>query len=278
MPDGDKIFRDAEIQKLLNIMNDLDSNVRSILLKAISVKLNGTLKNKTIRQIKSIIQTSDKDIKEWLSRAVSESYVDGLNDVDKQLKIKGKVITVEMLRTLKKLSVHADAVNALLGDSYLDFANAMNGIVRGAEKKINEAMKLQIRAKIASNILTGSDIRNTKRDIMNILGDKGFTVLVDRGGKQWTLKRYSEMLARTHTIRAFNESAINRANEFGVDIIQISSHGGSCPICVPYEGKIYSLSGKSKQYPRYDIGMPIHPNCKHTILMRPDLQDRNIEE
>ena len=269
---GEQLFKDANIETLLDTMAQMDNATREEVLRAIGQKLTQAGKASAINKIKDIIRTADPAVKEWIANAIPNAYITGLNVGDKELGKKVKNITREDLTTLKDLSVHAEAVNVLMSDAYLDFASGMNGLVRGAERQINEATKLQARAKITSNILTGMDIRNAKKDIMSVLGDKGFSVLTDRGGNTWTLKRYSEMLARTHTIRSYNDATINRAGQFGVDLVQISTHGGSCPLCTPYEGNIYSLSGSNSVYPRYDIGLPIHPNCTHNLLMRPDLQ------
>ena len=269
---GDKIFEDANIQSLLKTMEELDSTTRQAVLDGIGRRLTQAGKADIVKKINQLIQTTDPAVKKWIAQAIPNSYIVGLKQTDKELNRKVKNITPEDLKTLKDLSVHADAVNALMSDAYLDFANGMNGLARGAERQLSEAFKLQARAKITANVLSGSDIRATKKDIINLLGDKGFSVLTDRGGNTWTLKRYSEMLARTHTMRSFNDGTINRASQFGVDLVQISIHSGACPICTPYEGKIYSLSGNNTKYPRYNIGLPIHPNCKHRLLMRPDLQ------
>lgn len=269
---GDKIFKDSEITSLMNVIDKMDEATRKEVLRAIGTKMTQAGKTESINKIKQIIASGDKQIKEWIAQAIPNSYILGLEETDKQLKKKTAGITIDDLKTLKDLSVHATAVNAIMSDTYLDFANGMNGLVRGAERQINEAVKQQARASIAGNVLTGMDIRKAKKDIIQIIGDQGFSVLTDRGGHTWTLKRYSEMLSRTHTIRAYNEATINRAIQFEVDLVQISTHSGSCPICVPYQGRIYSLSGASSKYPRYDISLPIHPNCTHNLLMRPDLQ------
>ncbi len=269
---GDKIFEDADIQALINLMGQLDDATKKIVLDGIGKRLTDAGRSEMVNQIKKLIQTTDVKLKEWIAKAIPDSYIAGLNDADEALNKKIKEITIEDLKVLKDLSVHAKAVNALMSDTYLDFANSMNGLVRGAEHRINDALKRQVRAQIAKNLVTGMDIRQAKKDIMAELGDKGFTVLTDRGGHQWTLKRYSEMLARTHTMRSYNDSVINRAEQFGVDLVQVSTHGGACALCTPYEGNIYSLSGNNSKYPRYTLGLPIHPNCRHTLLYRPDLQ------
>jgi hypothetical protein len=95
--------------------------------------------------------------------------------------------------------------------------------------------------------------------------DTGFTALVDRGGKHWSIDSYAEMLVRTHVIKANGEGTKNRLLTNLVDLVEISKHNSSCPICQPYEGKVYSLTGGSKGYEKAPE-LPIHPNCRHTYL------------
>jgi len=158
-----------------------------------------------------------------------------------------------------------------MSDAYLDFGNAMSGYVRGSEHLLNETIKRQIQRKLAVGRLDGSGAVEIAETIIKNLGDQGFTVLLDKRGAQWSLERYSEMLARTHIIRANNEGTINRCLDYEIDIVEISDHNTACPICSPYEGKKYSISGKSKEYPKLDMQWPIHPNCRHALLPRPDL-------
>lgn len=211
-------------------------------------------------------------IKDWIKYNTSAKVTVDSQKIGAEFQNTKLRITPDDIKIARDLSIHSGAINALLSDTYLDFANGMNGLVRGAEQKINEAFKRQIRAQILAREVTGKSIDKVKREIVDLLGKQGFAVLKDRGGNTWTLRRYSEMLARTHTIRASNEALINRANQFEVDIVQVSTHSGACPICVPYEGKLYSLSGNSSEYPRLDIQLGLHPNCRHVLLMRPDLQ------
>ncbi len=181
-------------------------------------------------------------------------------------------VTVELLKTSNVFKPHLQAVNALLSDAYLDFGNAMNGYVRGAEKLLNDALKRQIRSEIAFGRLEGSSISDIKKIVKETIGDRGFNVLIDKGGRQWSLGNYSEMLARTHINKANNEAAINRTREFGVDIVEISNSGATDEACTSEEGKIYSISGESQNYDSLDgHEPPYHPNCTHNLIPRPDL-------
>jgi hypothetical protein len=185
-------------------------------------------------------------------------------------------ITVDELKTDPNLEPHLKIVNSLLSKSYADFGQTMNGFVNGADTFLSEALKRQLRSQIAFGRLAGEGIPEIKRDIKNTIKSEGFTVLLDKGGRKWALGRYGEMLARTHILKANNEARVNSASELGIDIIEVSNHNTVTPLCEQYEGKIYSLSGKSKKYPVVpfdpDGEPPFHPNCKHFILLRPDLE------
>ena len=112
-----------------------------------------------------------------------------------------------------------------------------------------------------------------RKELVKALKAQGVEALLDRGGRQWTLERYAEMLTRTHLIKANTEATTNRVAQFGVDIVEVSTHGADDDICAPEEGQLYSISGNSANYPPLDgHEPPFHPNCKHTLLPRPDLE------
>lgn len=184
-----------------------------------------------------------------------------------------KPITTDDLKTDPIYAEHVKIVNSLISDAYLDFGNAMTGYVKGAERMMNDALKRQIRSNIAQGRLEGSSIPEIKRTVRDSLKDSGFTVLIDRGGAKWSLANYSEMLARTHIIKANTEGVVNRAGDYGIDIVEVSSNGAIDLACSSEEGKLYSVSGNSKNYPPLDgHEPPYHPNCRHTLLLRPELE------
>ena len=75
------------------------------------------------------------------------------------------------------------------------------------------------------------------------------------------------MVSRTEYTRITNEATANRALQEGVDLVVISSHGAT-DSCGPHEGKIYSLTGKTKGYEQMDVAIAgshlFGPNCMHT--------------
>lgn len=278
------ILDSGDIGKILSIIEKLDEQTRVAVLSAISKKIDINSKNAALGTIKTIIKGSDTQIKDWVAVSILNSYVTGANMAYNDLKkIKATSssnprvfigeLTPEKIKTVDSLVVHREAINALVADTYLDFANGMNGLVKGAEHQLNDALKRQARARMISGQITGESIRTIAKDVKEVIGNQGFSVLIDKGGRQWTLEQYSAMLTRTHIIKSANEGSLNRMIEFSVDTVEISTHANvQDSLCLGQEGRIFSISGKSKKYPQLSLYPPYHPNCKHTYLPRPDLE------
>lgn len=150
-------------------------------------------------------------------------------------------------------------------DAYLDFAAGIEGVRRAGRGFVSEIVKKKINERIVSGQLEGKALDTVKKEIKQLVEDTGFTALVDRGGKHWSIDSYAEMLVRTHVIKANGEGTKNRLLTNQVDLVEISKHNSSCPICQPYEGKVYSLTGKSNGYEKAPE-LPIHPNCRHSYM------------
>ncbi len=63
--------------------------------------------------------------------------------------------------------------------------------------------------------------------------------------------------------------AISDAKGVGTDYVIMSANGAVCPECAKYQGRVYSISGKSKKFPKlpeffFETGR-VHPGCTHTF-------------
>jgi len=77
-----------------------------------------------------------------------------------------------------------------------------------------------------------------------------------------------------------NSTTLAYASTNGYDLVQISLHFGACPICIPYEGRVYTQSGNDSRFPYLydtpwsDAFQNLHPNCRHQLLIYvEDLQE-----
>ena len=116
-------------------------------------------------------------------------------------------------------------------------------------------------------------------DFVDALRREGITAFVDKAGRHWSLHTYGSMVSRTTSRQAEVLSVLTADPE--QDLYRISVNGTTCGICAPYEGRVYSKSGKSSVYPplsdafgKQDPNGPdtltntwlnIHPNCRHSL-------------
>lgn len=78
---------------------------------------------------------------------------------------------------------------------------------------------------------------------------QGIPSITDKAGREWTSEAYANMVIRTNVTRVSHEVQLERSKEFGADLIEVSSHAGARPLCAPYQGRIFSISGQSREYP-----------------------------
>ena len=84
-------------------------------------------------------------------------------------------------------------------------------------------------------------------------------------GRNYNLKDYSKMTARTRLREAQTQAVKNTCAQYENDLVQWSKHGAPCDDCATLEGQIFSLSGTHPEYPMLTEEPPLHPNCEHDI-------------
>lgn len=126
----------------------------------------------------------------------------------------------------------------------------------------------------------GDGFRKAVPELVRELQQNGVEAFVDKAGRKWSLHTYGTMVCRT-TSRQAEILAVLTADP-DHDLYRISSHGTTCPVCAPFEGRVYSRSGTHPDFPplasafgKIDPNGPndlsntwlnIHPNCLHVLL------------
>jgi hypothetical protein len=62
------------------------------------------------------------------------------------------------------------------------------------------------------------------------------------------------------------KATFDSCRELENDLVEVSIHPTDCEICMKYEGRIFSISGKHPIYPKLVNMPPFHPDCRHSIL------------
>ncbi|MGF0055550.1 phage minor capsid protein [Peptoniphilaceae bacterium SGI.097] len=100
----------------------------------------------------------------------------------------------------------------------------------------------------------------------------GIPVLRTKNGAKLTIDGYVPMVIRAEQKRASTVAQEGELDAYGIDLVEMSSHAGSRPSHVPFQGRIYSRSGTSDRYPPLSTtgygavdGMVTGINCRHQM-------------
>lgn len=216
-----------------------------------------------LAQIRDILQGMGVEVDEILEAEIQKAYEVGADEAVRQLRKVGAQVSVQTGFN----RIHQEAITALIDDSARAFAGSMQGVNRSATLLLGKAVREQITQQLAIGKIGGKALREIRNTIVGILRTEGLNSLVDKGGRGWSLDRYTEMLIRTKSVEARNRGLANRVVENDYDLVQVSSHGATDQ-CGKWEGKILSVSGKTGDYPTVSDAEAdglFHPNCKHAI-------------
>ena len=98
----------------------------------------------------------------------------------------------------------------------------------------------------AGEVVTGVSTWNqAMHDAVSKMVENGITGYVDHGGHHWSPEAYAAMDIRTTMFNTARAAVWERANDYGADLYQVSSHNGARPLCYPWQGKVISRSGWS---------------------------------
>lgn len=227
-------------------------------------------KKAILSQIEEILKEYGTDVNGTIAIQIEDAYKTGANQVIDQLQSQDAPLT----NTANFNRVHKDAIELLSRDTQNAFLESMQGVSRSITRIVSDGAKAQITQKLATGKIQGSALRTIKAGVVQAFKEDGLTALVDKGGRQWSLDTYANMLIRTKAVEARNAGVANRMAENNYDLVQVSAHGAS-DVCADWEGVILSVSGQTDGYPTVDEAENdglFHPNCLHAInAIVPDL-------
>lgn len=259
----DKMTEDMAAQ-VGKVHEEAGNELRNIILAYIVARLTLKKKNEAMVKVDSVLSEAQSKTDAILDEIIPKTFYYGVQSADDSLP--------KNLRKIPMSPAFKEQIILMIEDAKIDFGSGLAGARKVAFTALNQTMREQLTNTIATGTVKGKGVPKITKDVLNLLGDNGFTTFVTRNGKVWPLQYYSEMLTRTHIIRAANESTVQRAVQLDVNILEMSEHAGvKDQACLDVQGQLFDLTGK--EYPK-PPAMPIHPNCKHKLYLRPDLNNK----
>lgn len=128
------------------------------------------------------------------------------------------------------------------------YVDGVNSVADKFEKNeiTNKQEHLDVLNKNALEVTLGEKSRTEAlRDTIREMSDKGIPAFVDASGREWSPEAYVNMDIRNTAKNTALVSQLESTKALGQDVILVSSHAAARPLCYPYQGKFYSLSGKA---------------------------------
>jgi len=246
---------DIDIQKLIKYYIQGQSNLINIIAKK-TAKGNVTQYHKDLlKQVNQEVDKLNTYAKKWTKDYVPKTYNNTIGEL-----VSNPQIDVSFS------GLDNRAIQILVTNTTDSLITANNFVGR----QINDTIRQNSLDVITQTQLTGGTIKDAQKALYSKLVSEGFSSIKDKRGRNMNLDSYAATVARSTTAETQNTATITRLTENDYDLVQITSHAGSCAICANFQGRIYSISGKDTRFPPLDDAMGggyanIHPNCRHRV-------------
>ena len=237
------IYLELETDLLVNIAEKLaEADIDDINTWSIEVQNNlATLSNSNRELIINKQAGVERKLLETIEKAGFES-VDEFEDFLSEQAEKGRLNTAPPIRESNQL--------ASIVQTILEEAKETVNTVNTTMLQQSEQAYLDIVNRVTNEVIVGLKTpQEALRQVAGEWADIGIPALIDKRGRRWSTEAYVNMITRTQVNNVANAMQDARFNEYGVDLVEVSSHAGARPGCAPYQGKIYSISGNSRRFP-----------------------------
>ena len=173
--------------------------------------------------------------------------------------------------------INAEKLNALIKATRDDMQKAESAILRMTDDVYRQTIfKAQMFYNAGASSLWQAVDMATK-DFLSA----GINCVEYANGARVNIASYAEMSLRTSNKRANLMGSANKRMEYGIHTVKVTAHNSACPLCIPWQGKVYyddvygqvmvqekkGIAG-FKKYPLLSEavkGGMFHPNCKNGL-------------
>lgn len=276
-----------ELDKLISIYLKAETDIINEIARLRSMGLIDYHAVAALERVQAILNKMQTDSWEYIPRMIEKMFYVRVPEARKKLDVPETPVKHFMgyVNATTLTSTQTDIVQKLalnlateLSDaSVVAMSSLENALIGRRENDVFRRVGLEL---VANMQATGRSTAATVPEFVKILQREGVTAFVDKAGRNWSLHTYASMVTRTTSRQAEVLAVLTADPEH--DLYKISSHGTTCALCAPYEGRVYSKSGTSPDFPplaaafgKIDPAGPddltntwlnIHPNCLHVLM------------
>ena len=284
MPTLSRASSEAELEKLIQIYLKAETDIINEIGRLRSQGLVDYQAVAALERVQAILRNMENEAWEYVPKMIErEFYVNHPEARCFYESVKKHAAGYEnaAVLTSAEIDVVQRLVTALMGEITDATMTAMttlqSALVGRVEPDVYRRIGLE---QVAAQAATGRGVNRAVPGFVEALRREGVTAFVDKAGRKWSLHTYCTMVSRTTRRQAQVLSVLERNPEH--DLYKITSHGTTCALCAPYEGRVYSKSGTNPDFPpladafgKIDPAGPntlantwlnIHPGCLHALV------------
>lgn len=273
---------EADIKKrltpLMKKLRKLENEIYTLVVDSVSnAKMSSAYWNMKKVQLNKLYAKMNLVFSSWAKKEIPKSYARSLGLIQKRIKA-GVFIVERAKKGLRDLlqakasrqivqGLYFSTVESFLTASMAGKQNLRNLFIQTQQMLVNESM---VNVAVATGFEMG-DLREAKTLLKGLFETPIWEAtkkkqFIQAGRYKYRPHYYAELVARTKFHQAHSQAALMQGLNYGTDLQQVSTHNTTTKICIPFEGKIFSTSGKSKRFPPLTDTPPYHPNCLHLIF------------
>lgn len=278
---------EKEVQKLISIYLKAETDIINEIGRLRAQGLVDYHAVAALERVQAILNKMQSDSWEYVPRMIEKMFYVRVPEARKKLDVpetpakhlmgylNATTLTSTQTDIVQKLTMNL--MGELSDAAAVALSSLENALIGRRENDVVRRVGLEL---VANMEATGKSTAATVPEFVKILQREGVTAFVDKAGRNWSLHTYASMVTRTTSRQAEVLAVLTADPEH--DLYKISSHGTTCALCAPYEGRVYSKSGTDPDFPplaaafgKVDPAGPddlsntwlnIHPDCLHVLM------------
>lgn len=284
MPSLKRAPSEKELEKLIRVFLKAETDIINEIGRLRSLGLVDYHAVAALERVQAILRKMENDAWEYVPRMIEKEFYVRAPEARKVEEPVAKhragyqnalALTGEQMDVVQRLVMNL--MGEITDASMTVMATLQSALIGRVEPDVYRRVGLE---QVAAQAAAGKGANKAVPEFVQQLVREGVTAFVDKAGRNWSLHTYCSMVSRT-TRRQAEVLAVLTADP-EQDLYKISSHGTTCALCAPYEGRVYSRSGNDPDFPplaeafgKVDVNGPdslanswlnIHPNCLHVLL------------
>lgn len=249
----------ATTEELIALYVQTDERLRALIQTLLDGNISNRRKQLLLQQVDAIIAELTYGAGQGLAELIGNEYRSGAAAAVEQLVTAG--IAREALDVTVKTVTHQRAAQAISDEGFYSILEASEHMSRDAKKRIEDA----IRIANEQSLIQGVSRRQATQNAVAQVNKQGITGMIAKNGARIPADKYMAGVVQYHQRKAHVTGTENMAVQNGQDLVYVNFVGITCSLCAKYQGRVYSISGNDKRFPKLDLRPPYHSHCVHSL-------------